>query len=105
MLANITFLLKLVEGGAYRGPADVKPLGEISFYDPGPGRELAVHDEFPKLLERGENAGPVNEFGSSGLRLVFSSGRGHRKIFSVEAGLTLDCTINNCAVAIPAKTA
>jgi hypothetical protein len=59
VFANIAFLLQLVEGGAYRGPADMKPLGEISFNDPGSGREFSVDDELSKLLEGCTYTGPV----------------------------------------------
>jgi 4-hydroxyproline epimerase len=83
MFADVAFLLELVEGGPYGGTADMKPLGEISFDDPGSGREFAVHDELSKLLERRRNTGAVHEFESACLRLIVGSGRGHRRDFSV----------------------
>lgn len=51
MLANVAFLLELVERGSDGGSADVQPFGEVAFDDPGSGREFAVHDEFAQLLE------------------------------------------------------
>jgi hypothetical protein len=60
MFANITFLLQLVEGGAYGSPADMKALGEISFNDPGSRGEFSVDDELSKLLEGCTYTAPVN---------------------------------------------
>jgi hypothetical protein len=73
MLANITLLLQLVEGGAYRGSADMKAFGEISFNNPGSRREFSVHDELSKFLKCRPNAGPVNQLGRPDLREIFSS--------------------------------
>jgi hypothetical protein len=95
VLANVTFLLELVEGGAYRSAADVETFGEISFDDPGSGREFAVDDELSQLLERCKNAGAVHESGWAGLGMILGSGGGHRRASRFEAGLILDCTINN----------
>jgi hypothetical protein len=44
VLANISFLLEFVEGSSNGRAADMKPFGEVSFDDPGSGRELPVDD-------------------------------------------------------------
>lgn len=78
VLPNVAFLLELVERGANRSSADVKPFGEISFDDPGSGREFAMDDEFAKLLEGCKHTGSVRESGRAALGVIFGLARGHK---------------------------
>jgi hypothetical protein len=101
VLANITLLLELVEGGAYGSAADVQPFGKVAFDDPGSGGEFSVHDELSKLLEGRTYTGPVYEFGCADLHMIFRSGGGHRgSLDFLRRGHRLDCTINDRNVAI-----
>jgi len=100
VFANVTFLLELVEGGAYGSATDVETAGKVSFDDPGSRGEFSMHDELAELVERSADAGAVDQFGWAGLRVIFGSSSGHRRDFRFRLQLILDCTITNCGVAM-----